>query len=67
MDDTDKIVAAILAAAYAAKNIGAVNAVQFVRVYEEVSEEMKKREKQKPTGLADAVEPTAPTSRQKSL
>lgn len=56
MDDTDKIVAAILAAAYATKNIGATNATQFVQALEEISSEMRRREKERTGGSAGALE-----------
>jgi hypothetical protein len=56
MDDTDKIVAAILAAAYASKNIGATNATQFVQALEEISSEMMRREKEKSGDFAGALE-----------
>jgi len=56
MYDTDKIVAAILAAALGVKNDGAANAARFVQAYEEVLSEMKAREKAKATAYADALE-----------
>jgi hypothetical protein len=43
MIDSDKIVAAILAAAHSAKNAMVENAREFVDVYNEMLEEIKKQ------------------------
>jgi hypothetical protein len=42
MNDVDRIVAAILAAAYSFKHPGAVNHLHFVRAYQNMLEELQK-------------------------
>jgi hypothetical protein len=55
MNDADKIVAAILATGLA-KSEGAVAAEHFVRAYEEMISEMKRREKVNEGDFAGALE-----------
>jgi hypothetical protein len=44
MDETDKVVAAILSVAYAAKDGGVVNPTDYVDAYEKIYGEIKRRE-----------------------
>jgi hypothetical protein len=56
--ESDKIVAAILTAAYAAKDAGAVDPRDYIRKYHEMLQEIRKHE-EKVAGFAEKLE--APT------
>ena len=59
MTDTDKIVAAILAAAHSIKDGGAVNEAHFVDCYKKMLLEIGIRENAEAGGLARALEESA--------
>ena len=59
MTDTDKIVAAILAAAHSIKDGGAVNEAHFVDSYKKMLHEIGIRENAEAGGLARALEESA--------
>jgi hypothetical protein len=59
MTDTNKIVAAILAAAHSIKDGGAMNAAHFVDSYINMLHEISIREKAESGGLARALEESA--------
>jgi hypothetical protein len=55
--ESDKIVAAILTAAYAAKDAGAVDPQDYIRKYHEMLQEIRKQD-EKVAGFAGTLEAT---------
>ena len=67
MSDTNKIVAAILAASYTAKDSANVDPTDYVRAYQEMLAELESVDKSTKSNLAGALESKAQLKRPKRL
>jgi len=67
MSDTNKIVAAILAASYTAKDSANVDPTDYVRAYQEMLAELESVDKSTKSKLADALERKVQLKRSKRI
>jgi IS1 family transposase len=67
MSDTNKIVAAILAASYTAKDSANVDPTDYVRAYQEMLAELESVDKSTKSNLAAAAESKAQLKRSKRV
>ena len=67
MSDTNKIVAAILAASYTAKDSANVDPTDYVRAYQEMLAELESVDKSTKTNLAGALDGKAQFKRSKRV
>ena len=67
MSDTNKIVAAILAASYTAKDSANVDPTDYVRAYQEMLAELESVDKSTKSNLAAAAESRAQLKRSKRV
>ena len=67
MSDTNKIVAAILAASYTAKDSANVDPTDYVRAYQEMLAELESVDKSTKSNLAAAIESKAQLKRSKRI
>jgi IS1 family transposase len=67
MSDTNKIVAAILAASYTAKDSANVDPTDYVRAYQEMLAELESVDKSTKSKLADTLESKVQLKRSKRI